>query len=171
MAHERASSTLLKVVAFASRSFTGPFTVFTGLRLSLTSCSMPRTVCALVALPREGRGHARRVRHATRAARPTHALCTVLALASSARAGNFACSRCKRRRPAQVARAIEMCTSSASSRLFRDDDAGLDICLARCKTKFMFYIMDLSLQEAREEVRTIMEADPVPSTASGPRPD
>jgi hypothetical protein len=32
MAHERASSTLLKVVAFASRSFTPPFTIFSGLR-------------------------------------------------------------------------------------------------------------------------------------------
>jgi hypothetical protein len=32
LAHERASSTLRKVVAFASRSFTPPFTVFSGLR-------------------------------------------------------------------------------------------------------------------------------------------
>jgi len=32
MAHERVSSTLLKVVAFASRSFTSPFTVFSGFR-------------------------------------------------------------------------------------------------------------------------------------------
>jgi len=32
MAHERASSTIPKVVSFASRSFTSPFTVFSGLR-------------------------------------------------------------------------------------------------------------------------------------------
>jgi len=32
MAHERACSTIPKVVAFASRSFTSPFTVFSGLR-------------------------------------------------------------------------------------------------------------------------------------------
>jgi len=32
MAHERASSTLLEVVAFASRSLTPPFTVFSGFR-------------------------------------------------------------------------------------------------------------------------------------------
>jgi len=32
MAHEWTSSTLIKVVAFASRSFTPPFTVFSGLR-------------------------------------------------------------------------------------------------------------------------------------------
>jgi hypothetical protein len=32
MAHERACSTIPKVVAFASRSFISPFTVFSGLR-------------------------------------------------------------------------------------------------------------------------------------------
>jgi len=32
MAHERASSTLLKVVTFASRSFSTLFAIFSGLR-------------------------------------------------------------------------------------------------------------------------------------------